>query len=73
MNLQISAEGAQGENLEGDNSYISNRCVFYLFFFFFFTGAVTELFHSADPDLKPLLSTAIQLTLLPDFDSYRWD
>lgn len=43
------------------------------FFFFFFTGAVTELFHSADPDLKPLLSTAIQLTLLPDFDSYRWD
>lgn len=40
---------------------------------FFFTGAVTELFHSADPDLKPLLSTAIQLTLLPDFDSYRWD
>lgn len=66
MNLQISAEGAQGENLEGDNSYISNRCVF-------FTGAVTELFHSADPDLKPLLSTAIQLTLLPDFDSYRWD
>lgn len=68
MNLQISAEGAQGENLEGDNSYISNRCVF-----FFFTGAVTELFHSADPNLKPLLSTAIQLTLLPDFDSYRWD
>lgn len=43
------------------------------FFFFFFTGAVTELFHSADPDLKPLLSNAIQLTLLPDFDSYRWD
>lgn len=43
------------------------------FTFFFFTGAVTELFHSADPDLKPLLSTAIQLTLLPDFDSYRWD